>query len=108
MTARLRKFVAAAASHARSTRRAPSRPSSGMTGRRGLALVAVFALVALTQSAGELSNAHAAKRQLDRVAWRLAIRNLDLPDRGCFSAAYPQVAWKRVGCVTVPVRPAGP
>ncbi len=79
-----------------------------MTPRRGLALLGLLALLALTQSTGQLTNARAAKRQLDRVEWRLAIRNLSLPARGCFNAVYPQVAWKQVGCVTVPLRPAIP
>ncbi len=79
-----------------------------MTRRRSLALLGVLALLALTQSGGQLTNAGAAKPHLDRAAWRLAVRSLRVPAQGCFKAVYPQVVWKRVGCVKVRLRPAIP
>ena len=78
-----------------------------MKRRRGLA-VAVTAVLALTQSADQLTNAHAAKAPPKQVEWQLAVQRLRLPARGCFTATYPQVAWKKVSCVKVPLRPAIP
>jgi hypothetical protein len=75
---------------------------------RSLLLIGVLVLLGLTQSNGSLTNARAAKHQLERTAWRQAIRDLRVPAQGCFNAVYPQVVWKRVGCVTVPLRPAIP
>lgn len=79
-----------------------------MTPRRCLAVVGLFALLALTQSAGQLVNASAAKPPPVHAKWRLAMEKLRVPGQGCFAATYPKVAWIKARCVKVKLRPAIP
>jgi hypothetical protein len=48
-----------------------------------LTVVLGFALLALTQSGSNLTNAHAAMQRVARATWRADIKNLSLPGRGC-------------------------
>jgi hypothetical protein len=66
-----------------------------------IALAAVvFALLGLTESTGASTNAHA--------AWQQALKALNTPTAGCFTAAYPHFSWRRVACVTAPNLPYVP
>jgi hypothetical protein len=38
-------------------------------------------------------------------SWRAAITHALTPGEGCYTAAYPLTAWKKVACVTAPHRP---
>jgi hypothetical protein len=36
------------------------------------------------------------------------MQKLRVPQKGCFKAAFPLIAWKKVTCVAAPRRPYGP
>jgi hypothetical protein len=38
-------------------------------------------------------------------AWTTAIAKTPVPSEGCFTASYPDTAWTKTACVTVPLRP---
>jgi len=42
------------------------------------------------------------------AAWQAAIRRVQRPGRGCFSAHYPALAWRAVECETAPKWPFPP
>ncbi len=44
----------------------------------------------------------------DRAAWRAEMSALPRPVDGCFTASYPELAWKKTGCVAAPLRPYAP
>jgi hypothetical protein len=40
--------------------------------------------------------------------WRAAMSRLRMPKKGCFTSAYPRIAWEEVPCKTAPARPYAP
>jgi hypothetical protein len=40
--------------------------------------------------------------------WRAAMSRLPMPKKGCFTSAYPRIAWEEVPCKTAPARPYPP
>ena len=47
-------------------------------------------------------------RPLNRASWGHAMKQLALPGRGCFTASYPAVSWRKTRCVTAPLIPYRP
>jgi VWD domain-containing protein len=43
-----------------------------------------------------------------RDAWRASMAKVPLPKKGCFTATYPDTAWREVPCTTAPNRPYPP
>ena len=72
----------------------------------------VVAALLLIACAGPPANAAAAtpppKNAESRTAWHRDMVKLRTPQKGCFNAAFPRIAWKKVACVAPPQQPYGP
>jgi hypothetical protein len=84
----------------------PGRPGARGPRMRLLGVVAIAgALITLGSSA---ASAGSSPRPLTQLTWRHDLKQLQLPGRGCFTASYPTVAWRRARCVTAPLIPYRP
>src|SRR5436190_20210779 len=88
-----------------------------MTPRRAAGLVAAsvivgVVLVMLARGPGDpVTSARAQNPPKDvrgHDAWRRAMQRLRVPARGCFTATYPTVQWRKVACVTPAELPLTP
>lgn len=66
--------------------------------RRRSVLVAVLLTVGVVVHVTSARAANFAQAQ-----WRSEMQHLETPGTGCFTGAYPDVAWRRVSCVTAPL-----
>ncbi len=70
---------------------------------QALAIAGVLAMIGSANAvAGSIP------RPLTRVSWGHAMKQLALPGRGCFTASYPAVTWRKTRCVTAPLIPYRP
>jgi hypothetical protein len=76
-------------------------------GHRRLFQAVVIAGV-LTILGSATAAAGSTPRPLTRASWGHAIKQLALPGRGCFTASYPAVSWRKTTCVTAPNIPYRP
>jgi hypothetical protein len=63
------------------------------------------ALITLGSSA---ASAGSTARPMTQLSWRHDLKQVQLPGRGCFTASYPTVAWRKARCVTAPLVPYRP
>jgi hypothetical protein len=87
--------------------------STARTGRRiprilGVVATAVATLVATALLSTSTASGSASPSPLTSKQWHSAMAQLATPARGCFTAAYPALAWQSTGCVTAPNRPFTP
>lgn len=58
------------------------------------------------QAAGGAANFGGSTPNIARLqSWRAAITHAPTPGKGCYTAAYPLITWKKVACVAAPNRP---
>ncbi len=72
-----------------------------------LFVFAVAPLLNLTcpaQQAQPVQPANSAQRE----AWRKSMKQIPLPNKGCFKASYPSSTWQEAKCVTAPLIPFPP
>jgi hypothetical protein len=72
-----------------------------------LGALAVLALAVAGLGAGSASAATAAIPHT-KAAWQADLAHVRAPGRGCYTAAYPTVAWRDTTCVTAPKLPLLP
>ena len=78
-------------------------------------LVGVWSSSALAQSREPTSTSPPAAEpagkppaELSREAWHTAMERIPLPNRACFKASYPTLAWQEVPCTARRKRPFSP
>jgi hypothetical protein len=77
-----------------------------MIRRSVLSLLTILAMVSF---ASLICQAQAQARESSEVeAWKNFMKQLPLPDKGCFNASFPSLEWRKVACTTAPNRPFGP
>jgi hypothetical protein len=73
---------------------------------RLLGAVAIGAVITVLGSSA--ASAGGTPRPLTQPSWQHAMKQLRPPGRGCFTASYPTVAWRKARCVTAPRIPYRP
>lgn len=69
-----------------------------------LALVVFANLASQAQQPASPGSEESARRS----AWRASMKQIPLPDKGCFTASYPVTRWQKVTCTTAPPYPLVP
>lgn len=70
---------------------------------QAVAIAGVLAMLGSTSAvAGSIP------RPLTRASWGHAMKQLAQPGRGCFTASYPAVSWRKTQCVAAPLIPYRP
>jgi len=73
---------------------------------RVLGAVAIAGVITMLGTSA--ASAGSTPRPLTQLSWQHAMKQLQPPGRGCFTASYPTVAWRKTQCVTAPLIPYGP
>jgi hypothetical protein len=78
--------------------------------RRGARVVVMLVIASLLTAFGTAAGSAAvrAPQAAGTGKWQLAMQQLRVPGRGCFTAAYPRVAWLKAPCKAAPRHPYPP
>lgn len=71
----------------------------------GLAAVTAVLIAAGSPVAAVAGNT---QPQLSQATWQHAIKQVKAQGKGCFTASYPVVQWRKTQCTTTPAHPFGP
>jgi hypothetical protein len=74
----------------------------------GIKIAGVLGVVGLLTTLGSTAGAIASGQPGKTSEWQHAIAKLRLPSKGCFTATYPNVAWKKTPCRPAPKHPYPP